>query len=137
MNRKQIIITNSLSELEHLAGWLEMLGEEWQLPSKVVFNLNLVLEELVTNIIFYGYCDDESHQIQIDFGLENEVIEVIIGDDGIEFNPFLLDAPDDLNKPIEERKIGGLGIHFVKQLMDKYDYQRNNNRNKIILVKHL
>jgi anti-sigma regulatory factor (Ser/Thr protein kinase) len=120
-----------------LAGWLEMLGEEWQLPSKVVFNLNLVLEELVTNIIFYGYRDDESHQIQIDFGLENEVIEVIIGDDGIEFNPFLLDAPDDLNKPIEERKIGGLGIHFVKQLMDKYDYQRNNNRNKIILVKHL
>ncbi len=137
MNQKQIIITNTLSELDHLADWLEMLGEEWQLPSKAVFNLNLVLEELVTNIIFYGYRDKESHQIQIDFWLEKEMIKITIEDDGKEFDPFLLDTPDDLDKPIEERKIGGLGIHFVKKLMDKYEYQRNNNRNKIILVKHL
>ena len=136
MKEKQINISNALPELEHLAGELEMLGEEWGLPAKVVFNLNLVLEELITNTIFYGYRDKDAHQILIDFLIENNVIKVTIEDDGVEFNLFLSETPDDLNKPIEDRKIGGLGIHLVKKLMDDYEYQRNNNKNIIILVKH-
>jgi anti-sigma regulatory factor (Ser/Thr protein kinase) len=136
MKEKQINISNALPELEHLARELEMLGEEWELPTKVVFNLNLVLEELITNTIFYGYRDKDAHQILIDFLIENNMIKVTIEDDGVEFNPFLSETPDDLNKPIEDRKIGGLGIHFVKKLMNAYEYRRNNNKNIIILIKH-
>jgi anti-sigma regulatory factor (Ser/Thr protein kinase) len=137
MKEKEIIITNELSELGRITSELEILGEVWGWSAKIIFNINLVIEELITNIIFYAYRDKDQHKITIGFELDNNVLIIRIVDDGMEFNPLLSDEPDDLNKSIEERKIGGLGIHFVKKLMDNVEYQRCEKKNVLTLIKKL
>ena len=77
MKNRKIIITNHLSELETLTVELEAIGEDWGIITKHIFNLNLVLEELITNIIFYAFDDKKTHQIYIDLSLENNNLSVI------------------------------------------------------------
>ena len=117
MLEKNITIINQVEQLEELAGILETVSEEWDIPMKVSLNLNLVLEELITNIIFYGYDDKNEHRIFIRLYKKDNEIEIQIEDDGKEFNPLLVAEPD-IDESIENRKIGGLGIHFVRKIMD-------------------
>ena len=62
-------------------------------------------------------------------------MRLIIQDRGIPFNPFQK-TPPDLSKPLEEREIGGLGIHLVRQLMDEYEYNRQIDRNVVVMTKY-
>ncbi|MCX6235727.1 MAG: ATP-binding protein [Bacteroidetes bacterium] len=137
MKEKEIIITNELSELSRITSELEILGEVWDWSAKIIFNINLVIEELITNIIFYAYRDKDKHKITIGFNLDNNILRIRIEDDGVEFNPLLSNKPDDLNKSIEERKIGGLGIHFVRKLVDNVEYQRYEKKNVLTLIKKI
>ncbi len=115
---------------------LSVYGTENKFSPKFTNELNLVLEELVTNTISYGYTDDKEHFIEIDFNLkekDNE-LEIKIMDDAVPFNPLDRPAPD-VNKPAEERSIGGLGIHLVKNLTDNISYRREDNYNILTLSK--
>lgn len=134
MFKKVISINNQLTQLEVLANALEILSEEWELPMNISLNLNLVLEELITNTIFYGYEDQNEHFIQIEISYENQVIMMQIEDDGKEFNPLLMAEPD-IELSVQDREIGGLGIHFVRKLMDDVSYSRTNNKNILTLTK--
>jgi anti-sigma regulatory factor (Ser/Thr protein kinase) len=134
MFKKVISINNQLTQLEVLANALEILSEEWELPMNISLNLNLVLEELITNTIFYGYEDQNEHFIQIEISFENQVITMQIEDDGKEFNPLLMAEPD-IELSVQDREIGGLGIHFVRKLMDEVTYNRTNNKNILTLTK--
>ncbi len=136
MFKKEISIKNQLTQLEVLVNELEILSEEWELPMSISLNLNLVLEELITNTIFYGYEDQDEHFIQIEISLENKVITMRITDDGKEFNPLLMAEPD-IELSVEERKIGGLGIHFVRKLMDEVTYSRCAEKNILTLKKSI
>jgi anti-sigma regulatory factor (Ser/Thr protein kinase) len=89
----------------------------------------------LNNIISYGYDDEEIHEIDIEIELRSERLIIILSDDGIPFNPFKKDPPDTMLS-VEERMIGGLGIHLVKKLMDEYEYKRQTNKNIITLIKH-
>lgn len=137
MNSKSIIIQNDVSDLNKLAEFVEEAGEEWDLPMKIVFNLNLVLEELISNVIFYAFDDKEKHEIELKFETNNSVLKIVLIDDGKVFDPFQLSVEEELTKSAEEREIGGLGIHFVKQLMDAYKYERIDCKNHITLEKKL
>ena len=137
MNSKSIIIQNDVSELNKLAQFIEETGDECELPMKSVFNLNLVLEELISNVIFYAFDDDEKHEIELNFEENNKVLKIILIDDGKEFDPFRISVEEELTKSAEDRDIGGLGIHFVKQLMDVFKYERINSKNQITLEKKL
>lgn len=136
MLKHNITIINEVKELEVLSMKLETLSEEWGIPMAISLNLNLVLEELVTNIIFYGYDDKEVHEISIQLSLDNKVIQLQIEDDGREFNPLLLAEPN-IDESIENRKIGGLGIFFVRKIMDHITYERKNNNNILTLTKNI
>ncbi len=136
MKTKTIRLSNELSQLEFLATELEILGEEWEIGMGDVLNLNLVLEELVTNIIFYGYPDKTEQQIEISLWLEEGLLGMRITDEAIAFNPLEAKAPD-LDQAIEDRPIGGLGIHLVKKIMDDVRYERVDNRNILTLQKQL
>ncbi len=136
MFKKEISIKNQLTQLEVLVNELEILSEEWELPMSISLNLNLVLEELITNTIFYGYEDQNEHFIQIEISIENQVITMRITDDGKEFNPLLMVEPD-IELSVEERKIGGLGIHFVRKLMDEVTYSRCAEKNILTLKKSI
>ncbi len=115
---------------------VEEFGVEHGLPMKIVFHLTLCLDELITNIISYGYADFDEHPIDVTIALDSDIITVRIEDDSEPFN--ILEAPDpELDVPLEERKrpIGGMGIHLVKNMMDDINYRREKNRNVLVLTK--
>ena len=137
MDNRHLSILNDIAELRELQHIIEELSLSWEIPQKVSMNLNLVLEEIISNIIFYAYEDDLKHRILIDFSLEQNAIKVVITDDGKPFNIMESIEFEDIDKEAEERKIGGLGIHFVHSLMDQVDYRREHDKNVITLVKNL
>lgn len=136
MAEQEIIIGNQLDQIAVLAEALERLSDEWNIPMGVTLNLNLVLEELVSNIIFYGYDDTNQHIINILLSFDNDTMKMRIEDDGKEFNPLLY-AEADINLSIEDRKIGGLGIFFVRKMMDEIHYERRSNKNILTMSKRI
>jgi serine/threonine-protein kinase RsbW len=135
MDRSDLHIVNKVSELERVSAALEELSARWAISSKVTMQLNLVLEELVTNIMFHGHLDGQEHGIDLEFSRNDQVLSVVVTDDAPAFN--LLEQPDDsrVDQPLEERKIGGLGIHFVKTVMDRVEYVRRDGKNVVTLTK--
>lgn len=137
MDKRSFSILNDVTELHEMQAKLEALLEEWELPPKAAMHLNLVLEEVVSNIIFYAYEDDRDHEISFELHKEKDEIKIRIMDDGKAFDPLSGEEFSERDKPAEERKIGGLGIHFVKELMDEISYRRKNEKNYLYLVKKL
>lgn len=129
-------VNNQVDELTRVAGFLEELGEEWGLAMPLIFSLNLVLEEALTNIISYGYDDESMHTIKIYFRKNGEVLSISIIDDGHEYDPTLRSDPD-ITLSAEERPVGGLGIFLIKKVMDNVEYQRKENQNYLILTKNI
>ena len=133
---EKFYIENKIEELPSLAEKIEGIGEKWDLPMPLVMNLNLVLEEAVTNTIFYSYADTEIHRIEIELKKEDKQLIIRITDDGNPFDPTKKEKPD-TSLSIEDRKIGGLGIFLIQQLMDQVNYKREENKNILILKKSI
>ncbi len=127
-------LKNSLSELKIVSKNLELFGRSLGLPQRTIFKINLALEELVSNIISYGYVDDDDHWIKIAISLEGGVLVISLEDDGVPFNPVEAKEPD-CGCPIEDREIGNLGIHLCKKFMDDLIYERRGNKNIVVLRK--
>ena len=136
MSAPTLILTlkNDLSELARIAPEIEAYGESHGWPVKWIMNLNISLDELITNIVSYGYQDCEEHEIRVTVSDRGGSLMVVLEDDGTAFNPFTSTPEPDLDASIEERKIGGLGVYFVKTLMDEATYERVGNRNRITLI---
>ncbi len=130
----KIELLNQLEQLAKLAEVIETFGEENNLPMNVVFDINLSLDELVTNIILYGYNDKNTHKIEVILEKEGNNIEITLIDDGQEFDPTKKEKPN-LDLEVEDKGIGGLGIHFVKTKMDEIKYKREENKNILTLKK--
>ncbi|MFA5849370.1 MAG: ATP-binding protein [Bacteroidales bacterium] len=133
---KVLLVNNKIEELTKVAQFIEELGEEWGLPVPLVFSLNLVMEEALTNTISYGFEDDGSHTIEININKTGSLLTIIITDDGQEYDPTQKKDPD-ISLPAEERPIGGLGIFLIKKIMDSVHYKRMDNRNNLILTKNI
>jgi serine/threonine-protein kinase RsbW len=129
-------LKNSLSELSTLSEKLEWIGEEIGIPRRSLFEINLALDELFTNIISYGFADQAEHIIRVCISAENDLLKVVLEDDGIPFNPVGR-PPAELPCTLEECKVGGLGIHLVRNLMDEVVYSRCGNKNVLTLKKVL
>ncbi|MEK3726025.1 ATP-binding protein [Paenibacillus sp. FSL H8-0034] len=125
---QQIELTNNLEELARLEAWLASWAEQMSVDSKTLFQLNLVCDELVTNTILYGCQSGVAHTIRISIWVSVNNIELTIMDDGMAFDPLSLPSPD-VRASVEERRIGGLGIHFVRESMDEATYERVDNLN--------
>lgn len=131
----EIKLRNKLSELARFNQTLTEFGRRHGLAPRVVHDLNLALEEILTNIISYGYTDNrEEHEIKVGLSVQPGEVRVDVEDDGQPFS--LLEAPEpDTTKPLEERTVGGLGILLVRQLMDGLDYKRQGDRNLLSIKK--
>jgi len=136
MKKYEYKLINQISELDRLAGIIENLSAEFQLNDKTTYSINLALDELVTNIISYGYEDTKEHIITIIFEYDDSALNITLIDDGKSFNP-LNQPPPKTDIPLEERKIGGFGIHFVKKTMDAVSYERNNGNNILTITKKI
>ena len=131
-----VTLVNDQSEVERLSRLVEAFGEAEGLPPDSIFSVNLALDEVITNIIRYAHDDHQQHPIVVRLALDVGVLTAQVEDDGHAFNP--LDAPvPDLNASIEQRPIGGLGIHLVRSMMTSVEYRREDGRNVLILKKRL
>ncbi|MBP7507479.1 MAG: ATP-binding protein [Prolixibacteraceae bacterium] len=133
---KKFIVENRIEELPLLFSKIEELGEMWNLSLPLTMNINLVLEEAVSNVIFYAFNDEKRHEIIILVSLENEVLKIEIIDDGLPFDPTNRQMPD-VTLSAEDREIGGLGIYLIKQIMDTVEYARVDNNNILTLTKKI
>jgi anti-sigma regulatory factor (Ser/Thr protein kinase) len=128
-------LKNELAEMTTLAETLERFCDEHAVGPDVVNVVNLALEEIVTNIISYGYGGEGGdHRIRIDLAHDGASISARVEDDAKAFDPLQKEAPD-TDAPLEERGIGGLGIHLVKTLMDEVRYSREDGRNVLFIRK--
>ena len=130
---RTVTIETRLDELTRLTEAVENLGEQDNWSPALVGKVNLVLEELAMNTINHGH-DGGLHQISITFSSTDDALVIDILDDGKPFDP-LTDAPiPNVNAPINERPIGGLGVYLVRKLMDEVTYRREEGRNHLTLV---
>jgi serine/threonine-protein kinase RsbW len=131
-----IQLKNRFSELARLKDALHQYCEFRELPSNIVFALTLSLDEVVTNVISYGYDDRDEHLINVTLSSGKGVIEVSVEDDGKPFNPLEYKTPD-LQCPIDERPVGGLGIYLVRTYMNELVYERAGGKNRLTMRKDL
>ena len=132
----EIRIHNKLSEIDSANQILTKFVRRYGLPESVLHDLNLIVGELLTNIISYGYTDGGEHEITVRLGVRPGEIRVEVEDDGKPFNP--LEVPEaDTTKSLDERAVGGLGIHLVRKLTDGLEYQRREGKNLLLMKKRL
>jgi sigma-B regulation protein RsbU (phosphoserine phosphatase) len=127
-------LKNRLAEIERLSQIIDAFGKRHHLTSQVLFNLSLALEEILTNVISYGYADSDEHRIIVRLSLKQGELTAEVEDDGRPFNP--LEAPEpDVERSLGERPIGGLGIHLVRKSMDRLEYRREEGKNLLVMKK--
>ncbi|MGI9229937.1 MAG: ATP-binding protein [Gammaproteobacteria bacterium] len=123
------------AELERITAAVEDLAEAEDWPAEFVFQITLVLEELEMNIIKHAYGDQGDAQSRIVMSSDAERLTIKIVDGGKPFNPLEEAQQPDLDASLEDRKIGGLGVHLVRSLMDEISYRREDDQNCLTLVK--
>jgi serine/threonine-protein kinase RsbW len=130
-----IELQGNLSEIPTLAGRIEAFGARNKIPQAAIGQINLALDELLTNTMSYGFDSAGSRRIAITLRIDDGIVAVEVLDGGTPYDPFARPDPD-VTQPIEKRPIGGLGVFFVRKLMDRVDYERVNGQNRVTLVKN-
>lgn len=131
-----VLFKNNIPEISRLGDVLEEFGGNNNLPPSLTNSVNLALDELITNTISYGYADKAEHEIKLYLKVDDNMFIASLEDDGKPFNP--LERPEvDTSLSLEEKSIGGLGIHLVKKLMDEVDYKYINNKNVLTIKKKI
>ena len=129
---KTFILKNNLAEIKRLTDILCKLCEENNIRNKVLCDVTLALEEIFANIVHYAYEDNEEHLVKIHIKIRDNVLALEIKDDGKPFNPLEIPLTN-TKAPFEERKIGGLGIHLVRNLIDELEYKQVEGKNVITM----
>jgi sigma-B regulation protein RsbU (phosphoserine phosphatase) len=135
-NDLTIRIKNELTELQKVDQALEQYSKLHLLPVEVSNAISLALDEIITNVVSHGYQDHEEHFIDVRITLAEQQLSLIIEDDGMAFDPLETASPDTLSG-LEDRPIGGLGIHLVRNVMDEVTYDYRNERNCLVMKKML
>jgi anti-sigma regulatory factor (Ser/Thr protein kinase) len=136
MDRMERRIANRWEEMPDIVAMVERFGAEHACPGHVINDVNVVLDEVLSNIISYGYEDGEQSDILVRLDYRPGEVLVEVEDAGKPFDP-LKAPPPDLGVPLEARQVGGLGIHFMKSLMDDVAYARVDGKNRLRLRKKL
>jgi anti-sigma regulatory factor (Ser/Thr protein kinase) len=134
--KAHIRIGNRISEMANVVSFVNDFGAAHGVPENELNELNLSLDEILNNTISYGYSDRKRHEIQVSLVLEQDALIAEIEDDGAPFNP-LEAPPPDVSGTLQTRKVGGVGIHFARTLMDGMEYTRAGQVNRLRLRKRI
>jgi anti-sigma regulatory factor (Ser/Thr protein kinase) len=127
-NTLAISFANDMRELTHVLQVVNVFLEPRELQSKLVYAVNLILEEILMNIIRHGYDDEDSHEIEVQIDLEEDEVALTVIDDGKEFNPLTIPGPD-RSKSAMDRLEEGLGLQFVRHMRNAMEYRREGDKN--------
>ena len=125
---------SNLDKLTRLHEFVCGFCAEHGLAEDLAEDCSLALEEVFGNVVRYGYRDSAEHQILVRMAMEDGSVVLTIEDDGIAFNPLEVPPPD-FELPIENRPVGGLGMHLVRSLMETLEYAREDGRNLLTMRK--
>ncbi len=132
----QVVLTKTPVERKRLLEALQTFARAHELSAPVVHAADLALEEHLTNIINYGYTDTRPHRVSVRFALEEGFLVIEVEDNGKPFNP--LDSPKvDTSLPLDQKPLGGLGVHLIRSVMDELQYRRDANKNVLRMRKRL
>jgi serine/threonine-protein kinase RsbW len=134
--KDRLVIGNTIAEMVKVIEFVEKFGAAHGIPQAAINDLNVCLDELLNNTISYGYDDQAPHSIAVDLTLAAGLLTADIKDDGKPFDPRK-STPKPSRGTIQSRAVGGLGLHFVKTLMDEVGYIRMGRNNVVRLVKRL
>ncbi|NDB95050.1 MAG: ATP-binding protein [Verrucomicrobia bacterium] len=130
----KVTVKNRIEDLLRVNALFESFATQHDIGGRLRYHLLVSIEEILTNIIKYGFDEEGAHPIHITFRRVEDQIEMEFEDRGREFNPLEIGEPD-LDSPIEDRQLGGLGIHLVKKMVDEAKYRREGDRNILLLRK--
>ena len=134
--KKELKLKNQVGELERVNRFIEEIADELGLSIELRMDLNLVIEEMVSNIIFYAYPKDVEGEIELEAEYDGNELCFVLSDSGKEFDPTQKeDANPDINPT--EREIGGMGIYIVKNIMNEVSYQRLEGKNLLTMKKNI
>ncbi len=128
-----ITIGNELAALARVFEFCAQFADAHAIPSDKRFALEVCVEEIVTNVIKYGYPTGTEGEITVRLALDPPRLLIEVEDEGVPFDPTAT-APVDVNQDLADRPIGGLGIHMVKSMMAELHYSRNDSRNLLTMV---
>ncbi len=132
----ELTLKNELSEIERAAKIISSHGHSYGWPDEWLYKINISVDELITNTVNYSYGNQSARSILLKLVATYDKLTVTIEDDGQPFNPFEnVPSADHVEASLEDRPIGGLGVHLVKALMDEFSYERTaDGLNRITLV---
>ncbi len=133
---RRLTLPNDIETIPQLSEFIETIADEAGLDMSFTMSLNLALEEAVVNVMTYAYPEGSIGYVDIDIIINGEQFLCIISDSGTPFDPTQ-NPEADTSLSADDRPIGGLGIHLVRQIMDKVSYQYLNSRNVLTLTKQL
>lgn len=134
--KKDLCLKNRISELARVHQFVSEIAEELHLDAELCMNLTLVLEEMVTNVISYAYPADTVADIELSAESDGRQLTFVLSDQGKAFDPTQTEAPDFDISPVD-RRIGGMGIYIVRNIMNQVTYQRLEGRNLLTMTKDI
>src|SRR5690349_11626121 len=132
----EICIESRRAELARVVSLAVQFGAENRLPDAVVNDIQVALDEALSNVLAYGYEAPGGGTIVVRLAHQDGEVCIEVEDDGRAFDPLQVPPPD-LTADLAERQVGGLGIHFVRSLMDTVSYDRRGCKNLLRLTKRL
>ena len=133
---KTVQITNQRDQIDTVRKFFDDYSKENKLTEKTVHDIQMALDELLTNIVNYGYEDSDEHKIDVRFGINDDAVRVEIIDDSKPYNILEQENPD-ISLSVEDKPIGGLGIFLIKKLMSNVDYYTKEGKNHLVMTKEL
>lgn len=131
---KHLTLPNNIETISQLNAFVDTLCEEWSIDMDLAMSLNLAIEEAVVNVMDYAYPEGTVGYVDIDADIDDTYITFVLSDSGMPFDPTQKEEVD-TTLPAEQRKIGGLGIHLVRRIMDSVSYEYKDNKNILTLRK--
>lgn len=126
----RLVVPGSLDQLGAVRAFVDRAATTAGLERKAAYRLRLAVDEIATNIITYGYEREQiTGELRLDAQLDDEWLRVALEDDGAFFDPTTKAEPDDLEDPLEDRSIGGLGIFLTLRGVDEFRYRRVDDHN--------
>ena len=132
----ELIVLNRATEIARVQDALEPFAAAHHFPDRKLHEVQAALEEHLTNVVRYGFADEGEHPIGIHFEFNPAELRIRVQDEGGPFNPLEHPTPD-LSLPLDQRPIGGLGIHMMRISLDGLEYRREDGKNILVMSKRI